>query len=181
MGVLDWWRKLRREGTEDNISQMQLDIRKYGTKNAMDTAEREASVLKSLKDGVYKQDEKKIKSLIQLFNQLDTQQLEMAGRVDQIKQGVSMMGVARGRGKAVGGLIKRLKTVAKNFDGIVKQNRANIENINASIKSNDFQFAEMLINKAIESAQDLKKKAMEAEQLEKQINRNLMDTATTTP
>lgn len=178
MGRLKDWLKRNLGSSGERTSQMISDIGRFEASSARDTAEREASVLKNLKDSVYNQDQKRIKSLIDLFDQLDSQQLEMVDRTNQIKQRISMHGVAKGNKKAVNGLVKKLEKSAKEFDDFVKKNRERIEQIKASVKSNDFQFAEMLINQAIESGQDLKKKVMEVEQLEKQINKKLVTPAT---
>jgi hypothetical protein len=181
MKILDWLKKFSTKHDEDNlentqekISQMRSKMEELKVLNVFDTVQRESSLLINLKDSIYNQDQKRIKNLIELFDQLDSQQLEIVKKVNQIKKKISETGVQKGKKQSVNNLIKRLETAAKNFDEFVKENRTSIEKIKRSIKDNDFDFAERLINDAINREQDLRKKAIEIENLENQIKNKLI-------
>ncbi|MEK6835335.1 MAG: hypothetical protein AABX61_03675 [Nanoarchaeota archaeon] len=170
MTIGDWWKRNFGK-TEERTQEVESQIYNIRTMNAFDSVQREESVLNNLKKEVYNQDQTKIKELLVLFDNLSSQQMDVGKKIAEIKTRLSSNNVKKGYKKRISSLIKKLENAGKTYDNLASQSRNSIERIKASIKANDFQFAEALINKALELSHGLKVKAAEIDRDVGEVNR----------
>ncbi len=183
MGLLKWWGNLSRENSQRKLektraktSQMQSGIHKFQTATLYDTASMEYEVLKKLKESVYNQDETRISSLLQLYDGLDSEQQGVNERISNLVNNIKnpFFRLSPKKKKDLDKLKNQLIKLKNIYDGLVESIRDQIERIKASIKANDFIFAEQQINAAIKLEQNLKNLSTQLRNKDTQIGRLLI-------
>ncbi|MEK6933079.1 MAG: hypothetical protein AABW56_04790 [Nanoarchaeota archaeon] len=175
MGFTEWFYGLfqRKYNARSATSSSKISDLKMG--NYVDSAKREASVLKTLKKNIYLQDQTAIQNSLNLFDNLGQEQEMLNTEVAQLISRISNPGVRLSkRDKDVLNKLKKEIIVSKKaYDGLVEQNRNHIERIKASIKDNDFGYAEMQINQALRLRQSLNNSIKILGQKKQQVDRIL--------
>ena len=139
-----------KETTIARTASKQAKIAKFKTDIVYSSTKSEKNVLEELKKRVYTQDKKSINQLLNSLNNIDEEKASLKREILSLKAMISSARLNRTQKKLIKPLIKKINQLEKDYDTIVKELKNDVEVIKASIKDNDFQWAEQKINNAMD-------------------------------
>ena len=144
-----------KETTIARTASKQAKIAKFRTDIVYSSAKSEKNVLEELKKKVYAQDKKSIKQLLILLDNIDAEKTSVKNGVLSLRTRIGNIRLNKMQKNLITPLIRQINNLEKNYDRIIIELKNDVEVIKASIKDNDFQWAEQKINNAINKQVEL--------------------------
>lgn len=130
----------------------------------------ETNALKGLKKSIYGGDKRTIEGLLSLFNNLNSKQLGVKRKVDEILNSIAKENLNKTKKAQVNKIVKDIETLEENFTGKIQEVRNAVEKVKAGIKINDFKIAESHINNALNLEQELESITKNIAKKETEVN-----------